>query len=474
MRKMRWTMDGAGGGGFWELDMSTPATLEGQARPVPGLGDPVPLPLGLSRGTRLSRPKQVDFLQRFMAAPFVPAFSAASDGLSLQRVLTIPFSQNWFATLLGQFNLQKFVYSLKQSGGESSGLRKFAHLLRDKSLYALGLYSEILLTPEATLLLGGDAYGDSNNTIRKKTVYHHKFPHHSLTMEATWPSLFVDKSGSYWDVPFTMAVDLASVGSDSNGTSYHLCMHHNSGMPKQFFGGENKSAVTAPAALLPGFSLKSAFLFKKNVDIWRSNAQKLRMVQPFDIFLSNPHISASGIIGAAVTASFGDIAVKSLAECDFEHYKGIHFSAPAVKSAFIADAFSSLSFTAQHGNFQRLLLDLTRLQTRLDFPSGSKFLSGAAHLTLELLNSKQPTIEAVQAICPNVTVSLQQQIAGPFSFRVDSGVAVNLKSRDWRIGVENPVFAIEYALQVLGSAKAVAWYSPKQQEFMVELRFFET
>jgi hypothetical protein len=66
------------------------------------------------------------------------------------------------------------------------------------------------------------------------------------------------------------------------------------------------------------------------------------------------------------------------------------------------------------------------------------------------------------------------QIAGPFSFRVDSGVAVDLKNQDWSIRVDEPVFAIEYALQVLGSAKAVAWYSPKHQEFMVELRFFET
>lgn len=66
------------------------------------------------------------------------------------------------------------------------------------------------------------------------------------------------------------------------------------------------------------------------------------------------------------------------------------------------------------------------------------------------------------------------QIVGPFSFRIDSGVAVNLKNGEWHIDVDEPVFAIEYALQVLGSAKAIAWYSPKHEEFMVELRFFET
>lgn len=66
------------------------------------------------------------------------------------------------------------------------------------------------------------------------------------------------------------------------------------------------------------------------------------------------------------------------------------------------------------------------------------------------------------------------QIAGPFSFRVDSGLAVDLRNQDWNVRVQEPIFAVEYALQVLGSAKAVAWYSPKHREFMIELRFFES
>lgn len=65
------------------------------------------------------------------------------------------------------------------------------------------------------------------------------------------------------------------------------------------------------------------------------------------------------------------------------------------------------------------------------------------------------------------------QIAGPISFRVDSGVSIDLKNKEWPVSVKDSVFAAEYALQVLGSAKATAWYSPKQKEFMIELRFFE-
>ncbi|KAH9766586.1 protein TRIGALACTOSYLDIACYLGLYCEROL 4 [Citrus sinensis] len=416
MKKLRWAMEGE----FWELDQSTPKSLEGSARAVPGN----PNPLGISRGTRLSRPKQIDFMQRFMATPFLPSFSAGT--LQLQRVLPFQFSGDWFATLLGQFNVLKFVSSLKQ--GELSKSRCL-HALRDKSLYALGFSSELLFTDDDTLLLSYDSYGH-NDTSRKKAVFRHKFPNHNFTLEALWPGLFVDKCGNYWDVPFSMAADLASVASDS-GPSYHLTMHHNSGLPTQFEGDENSSAV--PASLLPGFSLKNAVGYKKNVDIWRSKAQKLKMVQPYDIFLSSPHVSASGII---------------------------------------ADIFGSVAFTAQHGNFQRLFSDLTRFHARLDFPSGSKFLSGATRLAQDYFNSQRPSLETVQAVCPKVFFSVQQQIAGPFSFRVDSGVVIDLKNRD--ICAHDSVFAIEYALQVLGSAKAVAWYAPKHQEFMIELRFFES
>ncbi|CAK7327472.1 unnamed protein product [Dovyalis caffra] len=393
MKKLRWAMDG----GFWELDRSTPRTLEGEGRAVPG----DPFPLGVSRGTRLSRPKQIDFFQRFMLAPFIPSYSASSHGFSLQR---------------------KFVSSLKKNGVlQSSRMENIRKQLEDKSLYALGFCSELLLTPEDTLLLSLDFYGDDNNkTPRKKAVFHHKacFPNHNLNVEAVWPGLFIDRAGNYWDVPFSMAIDLASLASDS-GASYHFCMHHNAGQAMQLGGDQT---VEVPATLLPGISLKSAFSFKQNIEIWRSNAQKLKMVQPFDIFLSNPHISASGIIGAAVTACLGDNSVQPRVVDESQQFEGLCLRAPAVKSTLLAD----------------------------------------------------PNMETVQAICPKATISLQQQIAGPFSFRVDSGVVIDWKSKDWRICVDDPVFAVEYALHVLGSAKAVAWYSPKHREFMLELGFFET
>ncbi|POO00518.1 Protein TRIGALACTOSYLDIACYLGLYCEROL [Trema orientale] len=474
MKKLRWVMDGDG---FWEVDASTSRTLDGLARPVPG----DTLPLGLSRGVRLSRPKQIDFFQRFMAAPFVPSYSGdhshgsrGGHGFALQRVLTIPFAQNWFTSVLGQFNLQKFVTAMKGSGEKpksaSLWLQSIRRHLKDKSLYAFGLCSEILLSPDDTLLLSLDRYVEKDET-RKKAVFHHKFPYHDLTVEAVWPGLFVDKGGNYWDVPFSVAVDLASVASDS-GLSCHLSALHNSGSPEQFDGNGND---LVPISLLPGLSVKGAFAYKKDIEFWRSNTPKLKMVQPYDIFLSNPHVSAAGIIGAAVTASLGENSERPrrLKE-DFQGFRGFSFQSGAVKSAILADMFGSLLFTAQHGNFQRLFFDLTRFQARLDFPSGSKFLTGATRLAQDFVNSQQPSLDALQAVCPNTFLSFQQQIAGPFSFRVDSGIAVDLRNQDWNVRVEEPVFAIEYTLQVLGSAKAIAWFSPKQREFMIELRFFET
>ncbi|KAI3423322.1 uncharacterized protein J3R85_011048, partial [Psidium guajava] len=472
MKKLRWAMDG----GFWDLDVSTPVTLDGMARPVPGN----PLPLGLSRGTRLSRPKQIDFMQRFMVAPFVPSFSGdparGGSGFALQRVLTVPFGENWFTTLLGQFNLQKFVSSVKEKGlsqeQDSTWWRGIGRRLQDKSLYALNFCSEILLTPEDTLLVSLEEYGDKR-TPRRKAVFHHKFPHHNLLVEAFSPGLFVNKDGTYWDVPLSIAFDLASVASDA-GTSYHLSMHQNSGSLRQYEGNETTAIHGAPATLLPGTALKGAFSFKKNIDLWRSKATKLKQVQPYDFFLSNPHVSASGIVGGAVTASFGDNAVKSHVADISQDHTGICFNAPAIKSTLKGDFFAAVAFTAQHGNFQRLFLDLTRFHACLDFPSGSKFLTGAVHLARDLLDSRRPNLETLQAICPSATLSLQQQIGGPFSVRVDSRVSVNLKDLDRPVRIDDSVFAIEYALQVLGSAKAVAWYAPKHREFMVELRFFET
>ncbi|KAH9611141.1 hypothetical protein KSS87_004804 [Heliosperma pusillum] len=461
MKQLRWVMDGSS---FWEMDISTPITMDGVARPLAHDG---PLPLGLSRGTKLSRPKQIHFFQSFMAAPFLPCFSP-QHGFSIQRALSLPFPNDWFTSLLGSFDLQKFVSSVKKAEpSDSSFLQVIGKHLSDKSLYALGFCSEFLVTSNDTLLVGYESREDTK-TARKKAVLHHK-ANHNLTLEAASPGLFIDKHGKYWDVPVSVAADMVSVSSDS-GPSYHLCLQHISGSAKP---AEGNDATEVPASLLPGLSLKSAFSYKKSIDFWRSRAKKLKLVQPFDVFLSNPHVSASAVIGAVGTALFGDNASRPLVVDEQEGFRRFNLYASGMKSAIMGDLFATLSFTAHHGNFQRLFADLSRLHLRLDVPSGSKFLSAAACVAQNLYDSKQPPFQAVHALCPNATVSLQQQLIGPFSFRADSAINIDLRNPEWKVNLENPVFAIEYALQVLGSAKAIAWYAPNQKEFMVELRFFE-
>lgn len=71
------------------------------------------------------------------------------------------------------------------------------------------------------------------------------------------------------------------------------------------------------------------------------------------------------------------------------------------------------------------------------------------------------------------TLFMKMQIVGPFSFRVDSRVKLDPKNRSQLVQFSDTVFAIDWALKVLGSAKASFWYAPKLQEAMVELRFFE-
>lgn len=78
---------------------------------------------------------------------------------------------------MGQFNVQKFVSSMKGSGdtqhSSSSWLQKVGSQLKDKSLYAVGFCSEWLLSPDDTLLVSLDRYAEKDLS-RKKAVFHHK------------------------------------------------------------------------------------------------------------------------------------------------------------------------------------------------------------------------------------------------------------------------------------------------------------
>lgn len=79
--------------------------------------------------------------------------------------------------MLGQFNLQKFISSVKENGltpsSESSWLKSIGRQFCEKSFYALNFCSEFLITPDDTLLLSKEGYGDEKKA-RHKAVIHHK------------------------------------------------------------------------------------------------------------------------------------------------------------------------------------------------------------------------------------------------------------------------------------------------------------
>ncbi|KAL8058533.1 hypothetical protein ABFX02_03G025000 [Erythranthe guttata] len=421
MKKLKWAMDGI----FWEVDLTTTVTVDRVARPA--LEDLIPF--GLSRGTSLSRPKHIDFFRRFISMPFVPSFSNC-NGLSFHRLISLPLPpfarDTWFPTLLGRFDVHKFTSSLpprqsqQQENSDASFLHTvWAHVL-NPSFYALNFCSEWLLTPQDTFLLSLEKRGNTSF-----------FSDHNLTIEAASPILFVDGLGNYWDVPFTLGLDFSSLRSSDTGMSCHFCINHTSGSFHKY-DTSLVSVHVVPPSLLLGLCAKCAFSFKKNFDIWRSQAPKTKLEQPYDIFLYNLHISASATLGILITASLGENS--------------------------------------------KVFLDLTRINARVDIPSLSKFVVGASRLAMDLYNTRQaPSIDEIQAICPSASLSIQHKVL--FIFRIDCGVSVDMtkKKERWYMNVINDlVYVVEYALQVIGSAKAVAWYSSTQREFMIELRFFET
>jgi hypothetical protein len=93
-RLMRWATDA---GGWWQLDMESPVTMEGRAIPVP-LGPPSLL--GLSRGPRITRTKQLDFIHRFMSSPLVPSFCAANGSFFMHHAHLMHLTEKLYANLI--------------------------------------------------------------------------------------------------------------------------------------------------------------------------------------------------------------------------------------------------------------------------------------------------------------------------------------------------------------------------------------
>lgn len=351
----------------------------------------------------------------------------------------------------------KLISSVKKelTSGDELELPAFKDVAKhfvDKSHYAIGLFSQVSLTEDTSLLFNVERHGERKGR-RSKAMLLHKLPNHDVTLEAAWPEIFVDRNGTYWDVPSSVSLDIASLLSDS-GLRYRFGIHKNGGHPEAV----NSSSSEIPLTLMPGICAKAAFSYEKSRDFWREKDTSTKSLEvdeepawmrSYDVRLKEPHAAISGIIGGTSAAWFDGKDKK--------------------RNPFNVDMFGSICYTFQHGKFKNDFNDLSRIDARLSVYSASAFIKGFS----DIFGGKSDR-EVDPIASPRLDVILQQQLAGPIVFRMDSrfslGSSVSGKQSP---RVEDVMYSLNYSLRALQSGKVVAWFSPKRKEAMVELRFFE-
>ncbi|PPS02307.1 hypothetical protein GOBAR_AA18355 [Gossypium barbadense] len=466
---------------FWDQSISSPQTLDGSAKSVPG----EPFPLDGARASKALRIQQLSFLRNGFPLGIIPSVSPPSQkdlgSFSLQTLLLRPSTSNWWFGLIGQFRPKKLISAIKtelQSADELElpVFRDAAKHFLDKSLYSVALATQLSLSPSTSLLWSTERQGEKK--------------------DAAWPELFMDHKGKYWEVPESISLDMSSLPSDS-GLQYHFGIHKNSGHPQAF----NALDGEAPSALMPGLCAKAAFSYQKRKDIWRQKETKEDLIiktdkgsywrPSYDVRLREPHAAISGIIGTcAAWFGKGSRNVESQSEDNIPTTNN-------KRSPLSADFFGSACYTFQHGQFRKLYFDLTRVDARLDLSSLSSFAkrifqSSSANKSLSsprlnLIFQQQWILLAVfghkfpaysygvldeQALELN-TLTRINLVAGPIVFRVDSKLLLDSKAGKLGPHIEDVIYSLSYSLRLLRSGKVVAWYSPKRKEGMIELRLFE-
>ncbi|KAG9134104.1 hypothetical protein Leryth_004796 [Lithospermum erythrorhizon] len=447
---------------FWDLNIASPQKLDGVARSVPG----EPIPLDGTIASRALRIQQISVLGNGFPLGIIPCYSPPPQKelgtLALHSLFIKAATSNWWLGLIGQFRPKKLISNLKAElcEGDEWELPAFKDVAKhflDKSLFSLGLCSQIALTAKSSMLFSTEMQGEKKRRCYKAMLFH-KLPEHDITMEAAWPELFLDHKGKYWEVPESVSLDCTSLVSES-GFRYRFGLHKNTGLPQAHTYVEGE----APHGLMPGLCAKAAFSYEKSKDFWRQKEMKEevmiqtdkgRIFRPsYDIRLREPHSAISGIIGGTCVAWLGGREpVES----------GKH-------RALGADIFGSACYTWQHGKFRKYFSDLTRIDARLDVSSLSAL---AKTISNSLVNS--PKLNAGNFVSlPKLNLIFQQQVAGPIVFRMDSKISLASSSGLHGPQLEDMIYSLNYSLKLLQSGKVVAWYSPKRKEGMIELRLFE-
>ncbi|GMJ16149.1 hypothetical protein like AT2G44640 [Hibiscus trionum] len=453
--------------GFWDQSISTPKTLEGSAKTVPG----EPFPLDGARASKALRIQQLSLLKNGFPLGIIPSMSPPSHkdlgSFSLHSLLLRPSTSNWWLGLIGQFRPKKLISAIKtelQSADELElpVFRDAAKHFLDKSLYSIALATQLSLSPSTSLLWSTERQGEKKGYRNKFKIYH-QLPDHDITLDAAWPELFIDHKGKYWEVPESISLDMSSLPSDS-GFLYRFGLHKNSGPPQAF----NELDGEAPAALMPGLCAKVALSYQKSKDIWRQKETKEDLIiktdkgsfwrPSYDVRLKEPHAAISGIMGVTCAAWFG----KDSTNVESQREDSI-LTSNNKRRPLNADLFGSACYTLQHGQFRKLYGDLTRVDARLDICSLSSFAKRVF----------KGSSADKSLLSPRLNLIFQQQVAGPIVFRVDSKLLLDSKAGKRGPHIEDVIYSLCYSLRLLRSGKVVAWYSPKRKEGMIELRLFE-
>ncbi|PKI67815.1 protein TRIGALACTOSYLDIACYLGLYCEROL 4, chloroplastic [Punica granatum] len=471
MANLRTAMDAA----FWDLDLSSPQALDGSAKLVPGS----PAPLDGARASRALRFQQLSFLGNGFPLGIIPSYSPTPHkelgSFCLQSLLLRPATSNWWLGLVGQFRPKKLISSIKAEISnvdewELSAVKDFAKHFLDKSLYSIGLCSQLSLSPSSSVLISTEKHGEKKRR-RHKFMLFHKLPNHDITMEAAWPGLFIDQKGRYWDVPESISLDLLSLASET-GFRYRFGIHKNSGQPHPVNGITSE----VPSSVLQGICAKAAFSYEKSKDIWRVKETKEDLMiktdkgiflrPSYDIRLKEPHAAVSGIIGGTFTAWLRN--GKSFLQAESREEGNLSPSTRR-RSPLSSDLFGSVCYTYQHGKFRKYYGDLTRLDARFDINSASALVQRV----FNVLRGSSVSSNDRSLSSPKLNFIFQQQVAGPFVFRVDSRLSLGSSSEKHGPHIEDMIYSLSYSLRLLQSGKVVAWYSPKRKEGMIELRLFE-
>ncbi|KAJ6872371.1 hypothetical protein NC651_031471 [Populus alba x Populus x berolinensis] len=423
---------------FWDQPISSSQTLEGCAYSIPG----DPFPLEVTRASKALRVQQLSVLGNGFPLGTIPSFSPTSTkdlgSFSLQSLfLKLATSNSWLG-LIGQFRPKKLISSIK---GEFTNADEFewpafkdvAKHVFDKSIYSLGLFSQISLS-SSSVLLSTERHGDKRRP-RYKMMLWHELPDHDITLEAAWPGLFLDHKGKYWDVPESISLDMSSLPSES-GFQYRIGVHKNGGHPQPV----NTLNGEVPCALMPGLCAKAAFSYEKRKDFWRQKDKVDDTAVKTDkgkvwhrhmiCALGNLMQQYLGLLVAPLRPGLGVVKAPHLQN---RMLIGTLSIGTKKRSPLNADLFGSVCYTFQHGRFTKLYGDLTRVDARLDICSAS---------------------------------AVAKRIAGPIMVRVDSKFSLGSSSGKRGPHVEDLICSLSYSLRLLRSGKPNSSNALKRYIFM--------